>query len=413
MFGVFIAFAALAARHVDAVPTSLIITAPVDLTSFQQMDDIAMEWTADPPEAFDPLNPETVTVFKCQAPSSTLTCSLNVACSSFSHQTNNDLKTTLVTRTNFEWTSPAGSIYLCIKLDSNPDVFAYSGQLTAQEISLAGVSITKPKNIGQFDPIKIKWAAPGLGPKGELTLYRCTTVEDATISCSLNEKCEEISSTTNKGYAKETSSYKDTYASHLDDANPYTAQWTSDVGDFNLCLSVDATLTLPTPIFQYSPYSVSKASLDLQKPDSDSCYAANDPARVKWDGNGGSEYLILYKCKGSKSNTDAPCSQNPDCNTLPGAGEWGFKYVLNSGLALVATTSSTGLTGKVGNYYMCAASAYAEEEVYSYGGVYTVTAADEACPLSEGEIAAVSVGSVLVFGCLVAACYCAWNKSKN
>lgn len=108
---------ALVAQKACADTNAITITTPADGTSFKQKDDIQMTWEATNPDGADPANPEYVRIYKCAAPSTTLSCSLNTAsCEQpYGHRTLNDLQTTLMA-SDYDWTTPAGAFYLCMQL---------------------------------------------------------------------------------------------------------------------------------------------------------------------------------------------------------------------------------------------------------------------------------------------------------
>lgn len=394
---------------------AFVITTPIDGQTFLQEENIKVAWTDDSPDA-DPTT-QTVRFFKCVAPSTTKTCTENPACGTDvtdpQRQTKNDLSTVLVTNSDNTWSAPEGTAYLCMALDSNPAVFAYSPKILLSTAALGSLTIG-PKNIGQFDEVTATWAKSGLSSSASVDLFRCTTVDDPTIPCNLNENCESISpAKSNTGFLRLSSSSSDTLNPYSnDDAYLYYPQFTGVVGTFTMCIRAPIFELNVAGIFSYSgAYTVAEPMLNFEKPNSESCYRPFETAKVKWEAIGGGKHLKLYKCKNKPDQgVDLPCGDNSACHELPGASS---EYVLNTGFAYLPSTQKPHLTGAPGAFHLCAASPYAADKVYAYSGKYTVTDDEEVCPLSGGEIAAVSIAGVIVLLCLLGSGFFAWKTFRG
>mmetsp|Transcript_80994 Transcript_80994/g.161518 ORF Transcript_80994/g.161518 Transcript_80994/m.161518 type:complete len:432 (-) Transcript_80994:296-1591(-) len=322
----------------------------------------------------------------------------------------NDGMTTLITTSTYPWTVTQGPMYICMVSSTDSNVFSATAEFTIPTPTLIALKVG-PSNRAQYDEITLEWASTGLGEAASISMYRCTEVPDATVNCADNTKCVYISAEDNVGFLRLESDYNDDYTQHVDDTYPYKAGWTTDAGTFHVCMFLSQAMPAGTavdPIFQYSAaYAVSAPSLDLERPNSKSCYDPFETVSVKWSGKGGGEKLNLFKCKSrASSKALVTCEDHPDCSALSPSNQ----YAKNSGFAYVASTAKGDLTGASGMYYLCAASDSASDQLYSYSGKYTVSDDENACPLNDGEIAGVAIGCFIIFACLVGACYFAWKK---
>jgi hypothetical protein len=212
-------------------------------------------------------------------------------------------------------------LIVLVSTASDPSVYSATPEIIIPTPTLTANSVG-PSNLAQYDDVTFKWSSTGLGEKASITQYRCKELPAvATDDCTLNTKCQQIGSIENSGFDRISTDYTNTYYSHVDDAYPYSPGWTTDAGTFYVCSYLaqrDNTGAAADPIFQYSSaYKVSAPSLNLEKPNSESCYDPFETVSVKWGTKGGGEEVDLYKCKSRpSSNAMVTCSVHPDCNSV-------------------------------------------------------------------------------------------------
>lgn len=397
---------------------SVVITLPAaGTTSIKQWDDITVEWTSspevDPTQQFD--------FYKCTSNSGS-DCS---GCTKYKESTLNDLKTILVTSSSAPWTTESGVMYVCMKSSTGAGISSYSGDITIPVPAITAPAVG-PAGVAQYDEVSISWGSTGLGSKAQLDFYRCTSVPDVTVACGdtanadycrivNNDKVVDPATIENTGFVRVSSSSNDDYDDHADDAFLYSPGWTTDVGTFTPCMSLDQTTdgtpADPPTIFTYgTPYSVGAPSLDISKPNSKSCYEPYQTISMKWDSAGGGETLNLYKCKSRpRAEGMVTCESHPDCNTLSPAQA----TVANGGFAYLPSTQKLDVTGSSGNFFLCISSEDAGTELYSYSGKYTVADEDDPCPLSDGGIVGISIAGLIIFLCLLSCCWFAYKKYRS